>query len=139
MNDLEVDDLLEKAWQSLDAAESLFNDGFVDFSASRAYYAMFYSLEALLLDKNLSFSKHSGIISAFGKDFVKSGLFEKKFHQYVIEAFDLRNIGDYGAMYAVRKEKAVELMKNAKELIGTIQKYILKHRNNIQAQRDLAE
>ncbi len=37
------------------------------------------------------------------------------------------------------KEKAVELMKNARELIGTIQKYILKHRNNKKAQRDLSE
>jgi hypothetical protein len=42
-------------------------------------------------------------------------------------------------MDAVHKEKAVELMKNARELIGTLQKYILKHRKNKQAQRDLAE
>lgn len=132
MNDSEVDDLLEKAFQSLEAAESLFEDGFIDFSASRAYYAMFYSLEALLLDKNLSFSKHSGVISTFGKDFVKTGLFDQKFHQYVLEAFDLRNVGDYGAMHAVHKEKAVELMVNARELIGTIQKYILKSRKNNQ-------
>jgi uncharacterized protein (UPF0332 family) len=132
MNDSEVDDLLEKGFQSLEAAESLFEDGFIDFSASRAYYAMFYSLEALLLDKNLSFSKHSGVISAFGKEFVKTGLLDQKFHQYVLEAFDLRNVGDYGAMHAVHKEKAVELMTNARELIGTIQKYILKSRKNNQ-------
>lgn len=130
MNDTEVDDLLEKAFQSLDASESLFKDDFIDFAASRAYYAMFYSLEALLLDKNLSFSKHSAVISAFGKEFVKTGLFNQKFHQYVLEAFDLRNVGDYGAIHAVPKEKAVELMGNARELIGTIQKYILKLRKN---------
>lgn len=129
MNETEVDDLVEKAWQSLDAAESLYEDSFIDFSASRAYYAMFYSLEALLLDKNLSFSKHSGIISAFGKDFIKTGLFDKKFHQYIIEAFDLRNAGDYGAMHSVHEEKALELMRNAREMIGTVQKYILKKRS----------
>jgi uncharacterized protein (UPF0332 family) len=132
MNEPEVDDLLEKAFQSLDAAESLFKDSFIDFSASRAYYAMFYSLEALLLDKNLSFSKHSGVISAFGKEFVKTGLVDKKFHQYVLEAFDLRNVGDYGAVHAVPKEKGVEIMANARELIGMIQKYILTRRKDNQ-------
>jgi len=132
MNESEVDDLLEKAFQSHDAAESLFKEGFIDFSASRAYYAMFYSLEALLLDKNLSFSKHSGVISAFGREFIKTGLVDKKFHQYVLQAFDLRNVGDYGAMHAVPGEKAVELMDNAREFIGTIQKYILERRKDNQ-------
>ncbi len=130
MNNSEVDELLEKARQSLDAAESLMRDGFVDFSASRAYYAMFYSLEALLLNKNLSFSKHSAVISFFGKDFVKTGLFEQKFHKYVLEAFDLRNVGDYGAMHAVPKEKAEELMSNARELIYAVQEFILRPRQN---------
>ena len=117
MNEVEVNALMEKARQSLDAAGLLFRDGFIDFSASRSYYTMFYSLEALLLSRDLSFSKHSGIISAFGRDFVKTGFFDKKFHQYVLEAFDLRNTGDYGAMHAVPKEKANELLMKAKELI----------------------
>lgn len=48
----------------------------------------------------------------------------------VDDLLDLRNVGDYGAMHAAPKEKAVELMGNARELIGTIQKYILKLRKN---------
>jgi uncharacterized protein (UPF0332 family) len=130
MNDSDVDDLIEKAFQSLDAADLLLKEGFVDFAASRAYYAMFYSLEGLLLDQNLSFSKHSAIISAFGRDFVKSGIFDSKFHKYVLEAFDLRNAGDYGAMHAVPQEKAIQLMSNARELVIFIQKYILKKRKD---------
>lgn len=132
MNDPEVDDLLEKAWQSLEAADSLFKDNFVDFSASRAYYAMFYSLEALLLDQDQSFSKHKAVISAFGRDFIKAGIFDSKFHRYVLDAFDLRNIGDYGAMHSVPEEKAVELMNNARELIKTLQDFILKKRKDDQ-------
>jgi uncharacterized protein (UPF0332 family) len=126
MNDSEVSNLLGKARQSLNAAESLMKDGFIDFAASRAYYAMFYSLEALLLNRDLSFSKHSAIISAFGRDYVKTGIFDNKYHRYVLEAFDLRNMGDYGAMYAVPKEKAIELLSNAKDLIDTIHTHIIK-------------
>lgn len=38
--------ILEKAQQSLDAAKVLADQGFFDFAASRAYYAMFYTAEA---------------------------------------------------------------------------------------------
>ena len=71
-----VKDLLAKSAQSIDAASLLLNDNYVDFSASRAYYAMFYAVEALLLSRDLSFSKHSAVISAFGKDYIKTGVFE---------------------------------------------------------------
>lgn len=69
---------VEKAKESLQAANSLFDGGFYDFSASRAYYAMFYCAEAVLLTKNLSFSKHSAVITAFGKEFIKTGIFPQK-------------------------------------------------------------
>jgi uncharacterized protein (UPF0332 family) len=35
-----IKDLLAKSAQSIDAASLLLNDNYVDFSASRAYYAM---------------------------------------------------------------------------------------------------
>lgn len=44
----EAEALIEKAKEGLDAARSLLRDGYPDFSASRAYYAMFYVAEALL-------------------------------------------------------------------------------------------
>lgn len=39
--------ILEKAQNSLEAAQLLAEKGYNDFSASRAYYAMFYTAEAL--------------------------------------------------------------------------------------------
>ena len=125
MNRREVGELLKKAEQSLAAAELLLKDDFTDFSASRSYYAMFYCLEALLLNDNQSFSKHSAVIAAFGKDFIKTGKFPEKFHQYVLEAFELRNLGDYGTMDAVDKEKAQELINNAKELLEGVRLYLV--------------
>ena len=45
-----VKELLDKSARSIEAAKLLFGDGHFDFAASRAYYAMFYAVEALLLD-----------------------------------------------------------------------------------------
>lgn len=124
MSGTDVTGLLEKADQSIAAAELLLRDGYVDFSAGRSYYAMFYSVEALLLADNLSFSKHSAVISAFGKNFIKTKLFDVKFHQYILDAFDLRNIGDYGTMHSISEAKSAELIRNARELCSTIRAYL---------------
>ncbi len=66
----EIEELLERARQSQKAAAKLLRGGFYNFAASRAYYAMFYITQALLLSKGLSFSSHSAVIAAFGKEFV---------------------------------------------------------------------
>lgn len=115
-----VKELLKKSAQSIAAAELLVNDAYADFSASRAYYAMFYAVEALLLSRNLSFSKHSAVIAAFGKEYVKSGMLDSRLHRYLLNAFDLRNSGDYGTMHAVSEEKARQTISEAQELLETI-------------------
>jgi uncharacterized protein (UPF0332 family) len=45
--------LLNKAESAIGAAETLLREGYLDFSAGRAYYAMFYTAEALLAEKEL--------------------------------------------------------------------------------------
>ena len=39
---------IHKALQSIDAAKSLLDGGYSDFAGARAYYAMFYTAEALM-------------------------------------------------------------------------------------------
>lgn len=46
----EISKLIKKAQRSLNAAIELYKMGDYDFSVSRAYYAMFYCAEALLID-----------------------------------------------------------------------------------------
>lgn len=109
-----VADLLEKADRSVAAGEGLLAAGFPDFAAGRAYYAMFYAAEALLLSRDLSFSKHSAVIAAFGRQFVKTGVLGPSLHQHLLDAFDLRNLGDYGAVRAVDEADARQALENAK-------------------------
>jgi hypothetical protein len=65
----EVTGLLAKAERSITAASTLLRAGDADFAASRAHYAMFYTAEALLLSRDLTFSKHTGVHAAFGRHF----------------------------------------------------------------------
>ena len=120
----EIRDLMEKSAQSRDAALLLLKDDYVDFAASRAYYAMFYAIEALLLSKELSFSKHSAVISAFGKEFIKTGILDARFHRSVMDAFDVRNAGDYGSMHAVSEEKTRQIIEEAGELLDAVRRVL---------------
>ena len=122
--DMDVSELMQKAKESFEAAKSLCRDGFYGFSAGRSYYSMFYVVEALLLTKNLSFSKHSAVIGAFGKEFVKTKIIPKKLREYIVSAFDIRQLGDYGAPGSVSTEKAQSLIEETEEFIETIEEYL---------------
>ncbi len=124
MKNTEIPDLIKKARRSLSAAKELLDKGYPDFSVSRSYYAMFYATQAILLTKNLAFSKHAAVISAFGRDFIKTDILPAALHRYILDAFDLRQIGDYGAVNSVSKETAATALKHAEEFIEAIEKYI---------------
>ncbi len=71
--------MILKAHRSLRSAEKQLNENDYDFGTSRAYYAVFYAMEAALLSKGLVFSKHSGVIRGFSEHFVKTGIMPKEF------------------------------------------------------------
>lgn len=118
--------LLEKASQSIQAAKNLRRDGYLDFAASRAYYAMFYVAEALLLEDGLSFSSHSAVISAFGKEFARTGRLDQRFHRYLLDAQDVRNIGDYGIGPGVSEDQVLDSIKWAEEFLQAAEQLLSK-------------
>lgn len=105
--------LLTKAGESLRASKLLAANGLPDFAASRAYYTMFYVAEAFLLGDGLSFSSHAAVISAFGRDFARTGRVPVEFHRYLIDAQDLRNQGDYNIDPVIPEAEANELIAQA--------------------------
>ncbi|HAJ64479.1 MAG TPA: DNA-binding protein [Cyanobacteria bacterium UBA8543] len=114
-------ELLLKAHQSLSAARVLLDNGFPDYATSRAYYAMFYIAEAFLEGEGMSFSSHAAVISAFGREFARTGRVPVEFHQFLIRAQDLRNAGDYGQLNAVSAEQATEQIMCAEQFLELAQ------------------
>jgi uncharacterized protein (UPF0332 family) len=92
---LTIETHLRGAAESVEAAELLFSKGFAGIAASRAYYAMFYVAEAFLLEKGQEFSKHTGVIGAFGRDLAKQGVVPQRFHRYLIDGQTARLLADY--------------------------------------------
>jgi uncharacterized protein (UPF0332 family) len=111
--------LLDKAIDSIETAEALLDMDKSDFAVSRAYYAMFYIAEALLNEKDMKFSKHSGVHAAFGQQFAKTKILDPKFHRWLMDAFDKRVVSDYGVDVNIEKEITAEMISQAREFLET--------------------
>lgn len=89
---------------------------------------MFYLAQALLLSSDLTFSSHSAVIAAFGKEFAKTKLFDPKFHRLLIDAEARRAIGHYGGLdKQVTGGEAAESYQWAGEFIRVAQDYLAKN------------
>ena len=110
--------LLEKADRALQAAKVLNNQGFFDSAASRAYYVMFYIATAFLEKEQLSYSRHSAVIAAFGQKFARTGLVPVQFHRYLIDAQNIRLQADYNADIEITYTEASEIIYRAEEMLN---------------------
>jgi uncharacterized protein (UPF0332 family) len=115
--------LIDKSERNIKVAERLIRDNELEIAVSRLYYAMFYCAEALLLSKNLSFSSHKAVIVNFGKEFVKTGIFDEKFHKVLQNAFEDRQEADY-EFVEFEKSEVEEYLNLAKEFLETAKKYL---------------
>lgn len=108
---------LKQADESMKAAKMLLKEGLLNSAVNRGYYAMFYAVLALLASQKKETSKHSGAISLFDKDYVKTGVLPKELSRWLHDAFDLRQRSDYAARYAPSREEAEKVIENAESFI----------------------
>ncbi len=116
--------LLRKARRTVQSARLLLADGDYDGAVSRAYYAMFYVAEALLLGKGLTFSKHSAVIAAFGKEFIRPGTIPGEYHRYLMEAQEARNAGDYQVVSHLTAEETLRQITSAEDFLAVGQRFL---------------
>ena len=116
--------LLDKAEQAIGAAESLLRDGYRDFSAGRAYYAMFYTAEALLAEKELEFKKHVGVHRAFAEHYIKPRIFDKKYYQWLVATFNSRLVGDYAIRTEFDDDEVQGWIEQAKEFLNKAREFL---------------
>jgi uncharacterized protein (UPF0332 family) len=89
---------------------------------------MFYSAEATLLTKSLSFSSHRGVISAFGEHFVKTDIFPREMSRELNRAFEKRQLGDYEYTFVISKDEAEEILDKGKQFVEKVIQYLKKNK-----------
>ena len=115
---------LRRAEKALKAAKILLEYDELEDSASRAYYAMFHAIKALLYSKGIKSKSHKGTISLFGEHIIKRGILDREFADAVRKAFDLRQKSDYEIYTGLSEEVVKELIDKAEKLIEEAKKII---------------
>lgn len=118
---------LSQAKDSMKEADVLLREGMSYRSViNRLYYAMFYAVLALLQEKEVGTSKHSGAISLFDREFIKTGILDRSFSKVLHRAFELRQKGDYMEQTEITKQDIDEIQPKAQDFINKIENYLLK-------------
>jgi len=117
--------LLDKALDSIEAAEGLTNMGKAEFGAGRAYYAMFYIAEALLFNQfGLKLNQHGQVIAAYGKHFAKTKELDPKYHRWLRDGFEKRISADYRVDTEIEEDVAADMINQAREFLEAAQEYL---------------
>ena len=111
---------MSSADEKLASAKVLLDAGLYKDSVGRSYYAIFSAIRAVLASRQVDFSKHAGVISYFQKEFIKTGIFDKKYSRYLQQAFQIRNSCDYDDFFIVSKPDAEEQYERAVEILEVI-------------------
>ncbi|HLP45482.1 MAG TPA: HEPN domain-containing protein [Candidatus Deferrimicrobium sp.] len=116
---------IEKAKNALEDARFLLENNKLHLAVNRIYYGIFYILSALALKNRFQTRKHQQLIGWFNKNYIKEGIIDKNFGQFVHKAYDERSQADYADYVEFDQEEVSAMMEDLKKLIQKIEELIL--------------
>lgn len=120
---------IERSEAALKAARREFEAEDMFAATNRIYYACFYSVEALMLTKGLSYERYGQLRKEFNKEFVESGLIDDKYSTFLKEVLKQRHMGDYGDYVEFNKETTEASLEQAEEFVKEVNKITMKYVN----------
>jgi len=115
---------MQRAEDSLNAARIMCDKGMFGFAMNRIYYAMFYSVQAALLLKDVSFSKHGQVKAYLNRELVKTGILPLPLGRVFNKAFEYRQKFDYVDFADPEKELVDSYLKQGHQFIEVIKQYL---------------
>ena len=115
---------LEQAKENLEEAEALFNIDKFKGANNRAYYSIFHSIKSVLALEPIDFKRHKDVQAYFNKNYVNTEVFPKKMGHKIAEASTIREDSDYDDDFIVDRDKTLQQIDTAKEMINLVEKYI---------------
>ena len=115
---------LDRARESLKAAHLMFENALYIPAINRIYYSMFYAVQALLILRESTFSRHGQVKGFFNREFVKTGIFPKEFGRLFNAAFEYRQKFDYVDLITPESGLISEYLAKAETFIDKLSGFI---------------
>jgi uncharacterized protein (UPF0332 family) len=111
---------IKRAYDTLEDARILSKAERWNACINRLYYACFYAVNALLAQKDLHSSKHSGVRSLFNLHFVKTHKVPKQHATTYNDLFERRQESDYVDFVSFESSQIRPLMSKAESFVDFI-------------------
>ncbi len=118
------DAFLQRASETLNAARMLCDSGFFRESVSRAYYAMYYAVEATLLHQGYVAKTHRGAHTLFNEHLVKPGVLPEETGRALRRVFANRQAADYDPNLDIPEHVARQVIDTAAGFIEDLARLI---------------
>ena len=92
---------------------------------NRAYYAIFYTVNAVHALYGNAFKRHKDAIGNFNKDYVRTEIFPREMGRKIGEAEEIRHASDYDDFYIAIREESERQVAVADEFIQLAEKYCM--------------
>ena len=89
-----------------------------------AYYAMYYSISALLALDGFDSSKHAAVISYFKNGYIRTKIFDKNLFELIACAYEMKTRAFYEDFYNASFEDVKIQIDNAKIFLDIIRPYL---------------
>lgn len=118
---------IKRAEETLIDAKIMLDNDRLFSCVNRSYYACFYIVSALLLQQDLTSSKHTGIRAMFNKHYVKTGIVSTDLAALYNDLFRRRHKGDYADMVAFDHDEVAHWLAQAEHFVKQIKALIEDH------------
>lgn len=112
---------LQQAREDLIGAEQNLELGQYKIANNRAYYSIFHAMRAVLALDRMDFKKHSGVISYFREQYIKSGKVPAEYSKIITSASLIRNKSDYEDFYIASQSEAAGQIDGARRFLAEIE------------------
>lgn len=86
---------ITRAKSTIGQINNLLKFGYYDTAINRIYYACFYAVQALLIQKDIIPKSHKGVLNMFSLHYIREGIISEKFGKHYSRIFDQRMTADY--------------------------------------------
>ena len=117
-----IDYRMGRAREALSDAGAALREERFNEASNRIYYATFYAASALLATRDLSSSRHSGVIALLYEHFVRPGKFPRHLAHQLAAAFDMRAESDYKDFAEPDPVRLREMLEQAGAFIAAVEK-----------------
>jgi len=120
----QIENYLNLAQEELEAAELLLENDHYRASISRAYYAIYYATQAVLISEDINTSTHKGLIKLFRLHFIKTSKLSNELSVILGNTYDLRQLADYGEQSELTIEIVKVTFQNAQDFLAQVKDYL---------------